>query len=70
MEGGMNQRPMQGREAEKTMRRQVLISIGLITLLFAFWVAGSLKGFTLYLPREIPALIVLGLLCIAAVTAG
>jgi hypothetical protein len=53
-----------------TKLQKSLCNIGFIVLLFAFWLAGSVREFAVYLPHQILALIVLGLCCIGAVVIG
>lgn len=59
--------PPLGRRVTPTTPQKIFRITGFIALLFAFWLAGSIREFFLYLPHQTPALIVLGLCCISAV---
>ena len=53
-----------------TTVQKFVCNAGLVILLFAFWLAGSVREFAVYLPHETAALIALGLCCIIAVIFG
>lgn len=67
---GMIRKSMKGGEGAMTTPQKTLSSIGLIALLYGFWLMGSIREFAVYLPHQTLVLVLLGLCCISTIVFG